>query len=113
LGEEYANRLVVAIDGAPIPPDSESLLVSAYIDDSVHVPSMAVLRFSDPADLVLTSIKAGVGKQMTIAVQQSGQGAPVALIDTDITALEREIDERGAFTTVRGLDVRHRLQSGA
>lgn len=113
LGEEYANRLVVAIDGAPIPPDSESLLVSAYIDDSVHVPSMAVLRFSDPADLVLTSIKAGVGKQMTVAVQQSGQGAPVALIDADITALEREIDERGAFTTVRGLDVRHRLQSGA
>lgn len=113
LGEEYANRLVVSIDGAAIPPDSHNLLVTAYIDDSVHVPSMAVLRFSDPGDLVLTSIKAGVGKQMTISVQQSGQGAPVMLIDSDITALEREIDERGAFTTVRGLDVRHRLQSGA
>ena len=113
LGEEHSNSLVVMVGGTALAEDVRDLLVSAYIDDSVHVPSMFVLRFSDPADLVLTTIRAAVGKEVKISVQQSGQGAPVELISGDITALEREIDERGAFTTVRGLDVRHRLQSGA
>lgn len=113
LGEEHSNQPVVTVDGSPVPPEALSALVSLYVDDSVHVPSMAVLRFSDPHHEVLGQIGADIGKTVTIAVQQSGQGGPVEIFDGDVTALEKEVDQTGVFTTVRALDVRHRLQSGA
>lgn len=113
LGEATANAVVVKIDGSPLAPNMRDLLVSAYVDDSVHLPGLFVLRFSDPEHDVLPGIRAKIGSQVSVAVQQSGQGTPVELIDGDITALEEEIDSRGVFTTIRGLDVRYRLQSGA
>lgn len=113
VNEEHSNALVVAVDGATLRPDVRDLLVSAYVDDSVHVPSMFVLRFSDEHHDVLDRVGATVGSRVTVAVQQSGHGAPVELLDGDVTALEKEIDEGGSFAVVRGLDVRHRLQSGA
>lgn len=113
FGEEHSSQLVVSVNGAALPPASTAMLATAYVDDSVHVPSMAVLRFSDPHHDVLGTIRAKVGDPVTVAVQQSGQGAPVPLFDGDVTALEKEIDQTGVFTTVRALDVRHRLQSGA
>ncbi|PYF99181.1 Uncharacterized conserved protein, implicated in type VI secretion and phage assembly [Georgenia satyanarayanai] len=113
FGEEHSSQVVVSVNGTALAPAVTAMLAAAYVDDSVHVPSMAVLRFSDPHHDVLGTIGAKVGDPVTVAVQQSGQGAPVPLFDGDVTALEKEIDQTGAFTTVRALDVRYRLQSGA
>ncbi|MCM3661587.1 VgrG-related protein [Georgenia satyanarayanai] len=113
FGEEHSSQVVVSVNGTALPPAATAMLASAYVDDSVHVPSMAVLRFSDAHHDILGTIGAKIGAAVSVAVQQSGQGAPVPLFDGDVTALEKEIDETGAFTTVRALDVRCRLQSGA
>lgn len=113
IGEEHSSRLVVTVNGRALSPTVLAQLESAYVDDSVHVPSMAVLRFSDERHGVLEELGAQIGAAVTVAVQQSGQGAPVSLFDGDLTALEQEVDAWGMFTTVRALDVRHRLQSGS
>lgn len=113
FGEEHSSQVVVSVNGTALTPAATAMLASAYVDDSVHVPSMAVLRFSDAHHDLLGTIGAKIGAAVSVAVQQSGQGAPVPLFDGDVTALEKEIDQTGAFTTVRALDVRQRLQSGA
>lgn len=113
IGEEYASAFVVQVEGRALRPEVRDRLVHGYVDDSVHVPSMFVLRFSDPDGRVLTDLGVTIGGRVSVAVKQSSTGGPVELIDGDVTALEQEIDERGSFLTVRGLDLRYRLQSGA
>lgn len=113
FGEEHSNQVIVAIDGTTLREDVAARLVSAYVDDSVHVPSMAVLRFSDERLDIVTDMGVKIGSALRVSVQQSGQGAPVEIFDGDVTALEQELDEDGAVATVRALDVRYRLHSGA
>ena len=41
------------VDGTPLPADLEPLLVSAYVDDSLNLPDLVILRFRDAERTVL------------------------------------------------------------
>ncbi|MFC4555536.1 VgrG-related protein [Georgenia faecalis] len=112
-GEEYAHTPVVTVAGTPMNPDVAATLVAVEVDESRHLPALAVLRFSDPHDRVLTALGARMGAPMTVSVQSSGSGGPTPLIDAEITAIERDIGPEGAFTVVRGLDRTHRLHGAS
>ena len=110
--ESFANTPIVELDGTALPADVMSLLTQAYIDDSVHLPDLCVLRFRDPEQLVLTKGKFKIGSVLTVKVQTAEPGPPQPLMIGEVTALEVDIDPGGTFTEVRALDRAHRLFRG-
>jgi phage protein D len=108
-----ANTFKVDVDGAPLSDDLASLLVSAYVDDSLNVPDMFVLTFSDPGKVVFEHGPFAIGKKVTISVVSDAAPAGEKVIsEAEITALEVEFDPGGTRSVVRGFDQTHRLFRG-
>jgi phage protein D len=103
-------RVLVGKDG--LPADIEQLLVSAYVDDSLHLPDLFVLRFRDPDRAVLAKSRLEIGAAVTIEVDTGASRPPRRLISGEVTAVEVEFDSTGTFTVVRGFDQAHRLFRG-
>ncbi|HWG98815.1 MAG TPA: type IV secretion protein Rhs, partial [Pilimelia sp.] len=110
--EQFANSLLVEVDGAPLPADVFALLTYAYVDDSRNLPDRFVLRFRDPARTVLAKGRFTIGAEVRLRVQTSDPGGPVPLMTGEVTALECELEPTGSVTEVRGLDRAHRLFHG-
>lgn len=103
---------LVEIDGAALPADIVPLLATAFVDDSQQLPDMFVLRFRDPARLVLSKTSTKVGSMVKVSVQTAGSDPPQPLISGEVTALEAEYDTGGTFTVIRGYDQTHRFFRG-
>jgi uncharacterized protein involved in type VI secretion and phage assembly len=110
--ESFANTLLVEVEGSPLPADVAALLTYAYVEDDRNLPDMFVLRFHDPAQLVLAKGRFRVGAKVSLTVKTAEPGAPLPLATGEVTALELDLDGNGAFTQVRGLDPAHRLYRG-
>lgn len=110
--QDFANQLVVTVNGTPLPADLSALLVQSVVDDSRTVPDMFVLRFRDTANIVLEKAAISIGTPVKLAVVSNETNAPVSLFEGEVTALEKEHDATGTFTVVRGLDKSHRLTRG-
>lgn len=100
------------IDGTPLPADIAPLLTTAFVDDSQQLPDMFLLRFRDPARLVLSKTSVKVGSLVKVSVQTAGTAPPELLISGEVTALEAEYDTGGTFTIIRGYDQTHRFFRG-
>lgn len=111
-GEETTSTLVVQVAGAPLPDDVAGLLTSGYVDNSLNVPDLFVLRFSDDAALVLTKGGFRIGVEVRLLVHSNGPGGPVPLLSGEVTAVDAEVGPDGLHTVVRGLDKSHRLFRG-
>lgn len=107
-----STGFTVEFDGSPLPPDVAALLVSAYVDDSLRLPDLFVLRFRDADRTVLASAKVKIGSTAKISVQTADSQTPEPLISGEVTALEAEFDSTGTFTVIRGYDQAHRLFRG-
>ena len=103
---------LVEIDGSPLPPEVAAQLASAYVDDSLRLPDLFVLRFRDQDRTVLTGAKVKIGSKAKISIQTAEGQTPEPLISGEITALEAEFDSTGTFTVIRGYDQAHRLFRG-
>lgn len=112
-GEVYAYRPVVKVAGRVLPEGAAERLIEVYADDSVHLPGMLLLRFSDPEDTVLATAGLKIGAVVSFAVGSSSPGTPTPVMDATVTSLEREIDSHGMTTVVRALDGRRLLQGAA
>lgn len=111
-GEEASSTLLVEVGGRTLPDDVAALLTSGYVDDSLHVPDLFVLRFSEQAGRVLDKGGFRIGVAVRLLVQTSAPGGPVPLVSGEVTALETEVGADGVHTVVRGLDHSHRLFRG-
>jgi len=98
--------------GGPLPPEVMDLLVSWTVDDSLTMADVFVMTFRDPDSSVLTKGKFKLGAPVTIGVNLMEEGAPVTLIEGEITAIESEFGPDGSITVVRGFDRAHRLFRG-
>ncbi len=112
-GEVYAYRPVVKVEGSLLPDGVAERLMEVYADDSVHLPGLLMLRFSDPEDTVLTDARLKIGAAVSFAVGSSSPGTPEPVMEATVTSLEREIDSHGITTVVRALDARRVLQGSA
>jgi phage protein D/phage baseplate assembly protein gpV len=112
VNEQFANTILVDVDGTPLTADVTALLSYAHVDDSRDLPDAFVLRFRDPQRMVLAKARIGIGAQVRLRVQTSDPGGPVVLLTGEVTALERELDRTGTVTEVRGMDHSHRLFRG-
>ncbi|HEY5835591.1 VgrG-related protein [Streptomyces sp.] len=111
-GETFANTLSVEAGGRPLPPDAAELLVSGYVDDSVHLPDLFVLRFRDPNHLVLKKTGITLGTPVRIFARAGDDPERQLLVSGEVTAVEVDLDSTGTFTVVRGLDHAHRFFRG-
>jgi phage protein D/phage baseplate assembly protein gpV len=110
--ESFSNTAIISVEGTALPADLEALLVQAAVDDSRNLPDMFVLRFRDPAGIVLTKGGFAIGKKVKIAVQTAEPGGPQPLMEGEVTAVEVDLDTTGTVTEIRGQDVAHRLYRG-
>jgi phage protein D len=111
-GEEISSVLVVEVAGSPLAAEIAALLTSGYVDDSLNVPDLFVLRFSDPAAQALEKGGFHIGTPVRVLVQSRSPGGPVALVSGEVTAVETEVGVDGVHSVVRGLDHSHRLFRG-
>ncbi|WUH92740.1 VgrG-related protein [Streptomyces sp. NBC_00433] len=111
-GETFANVLTVEAAGRPLPPDIAALLVSGYVDDSVRLPDLFVLRFRDPNHQVLAKTGLTIGSPLKIYATAGDDPQRQLLVSGEVTALEVDLDATGTFTVVRGLDHSHRFLRG-
>ncbi|MBK8077633.1 MAG: VgrG-related protein [Kineosporiaceae bacterium] len=108
----FSSGFGVSINGTELSSLLLQQLVSGYVDDSLNLPDLVVLRFRDPDRLLLKATGASVGAPLVVSVSVTGRSAPQKLITAEITALEVEFDTTGSYTVVRGLDPAHRLFRG-
>jgi phage protein D len=106
------NAFLVEIAGKPLPADVEPLLSSAYVDDSLNLPDVFLLRFRDPDRVVLGKAGITIGAPVRVSVLAGDEQAPELLVAGEVTALEVDVDATGTFTVVRGYDHAHRLFRG-
>jgi phage protein D len=102
----------IKIDGTPLADDLASLVVSAFVDDSRHLPDMFSIRFRDPDRIVVKKTAVEVGSKLVVAALAPGAASSTVLIDGEVTALDAEFDTSGTFTILRGFDPAHRLFRG-
>jgi uncharacterized protein involved in type VI secretion and phage assembly len=110
--EQSSYTLLVEVGGQPLPADVAALLAGGYVDDSLNVPDMFVLRFTDNGSGVLAKGGFVIGAEVRLKVQASGSDGPKPLMSGEVTALETEIDASGVHSVVRGMDKSHRLYRG-
>jgi phage protein D len=108
------SLLQVSVDGSSLPADIAGQLVQWTVDDSVNVPDMFELRFTD--DFSHTIIDKGgftIGAKIKLDLALGGVPAPQPLLQGEVTALETE-GESGepGYIVVRGYDMSHRLFRG-
>jgi phage protein D/phage baseplate assembly protein gpV len=108
----FTNQLIVAVEGNPLPADVAVLLIHGIVDDSRVLPDLFELRFRDSDHIVLDKAHIKIGSKIKLSASSNEDNSPVPLLDGEVTALEKEFDDTGAFTVVRGLDQSHRLTRG-
>jgi phage protein D len=106
------NAFIVEIAGNALPADVEPLLTYAYVDDSLNLPDLFVLRFRDPDRLVLSKSGITIGAAVKVSVLTGDEQTPAVLVAGEVTSLEVDFDTTGTFTVVRGYDHAHRLFRG-
>ncbi|GGM01315.1 VgrG-related protein [Micromonospora yangpuensis] len=110
-GGEHTNNLVIGVPGE-LPKEWADLLVSAEIQDSTNLAAAATLSFRDPESKFLEKNSITIGKDVTVRVRTGRDPATVPLFTGEVVALECEYDGVGTFTTLRALDLSHRLMRG-
>jgi hypothetical protein len=109
---QQANRFLVSVNGQRLDADVERRLVSAAVEDSLHLPDMFVLGFRDPHRDVVEKTGATMGASVTLSVATDDAPGGTPLIEGEITAFEAEFDPEGTLTILRGYDSSHRLTRG-
>jgi phage protein D len=110
--QQHTNKFQIKIDGAPLPPEVESLLVAVLVEDNLALPDVFCLTFRDQLRAVLSTAKVKIGSVVAIAVVSEAAPGGEPLLTGEVTAVETEYDGGGTFTAVRGFDHSHRLFRG-
>lgn len=98
--------------GANLAPQWVQALTEVCVDTSLAQPAKAYLRFKDPFHLLLGTLKAKIGVQLTIGFLTS-DGPAEQVFAGEVTALETSADTQdGTFTAVWAMDGGHRLSRG-
>lgn len=108
---DHTNNLVVGLPG-PLPRAWADRLVSAVVEDSTNLAATATLRFRDQQSRFLRDNGVTIGTDLTVRVRTGHDAAPLPLFSGEVVTLESEYDGVGTFTTIRALDLSHRLMRG-
>ena len=108
----FGTRPEVTVDGTPLRDDLAGHLVRVVVDTNLHLPDMVELCFRDPQRDALSRAQLRIGSVVTVSTTRAGDGQQRPLVTAEVTALEHDYSEAGAFTIARGYDHAHRLSRG-
>ncbi|MBE1489292.1 VgrG-related protein [Plantactinospora soyae] len=105
------NLLVV---GAPntLPGEWPERLVYGCVEDSSNLPASATLRYHDQGSRLLQESRITIGRKLTVAVRAGDSNREVPLFTGEVVTVETDFDGTGTYTSIRGLDLSHRLMRG-
>ena len=113
---QHISHFYIKLNGTILPEAYMDALMSAEVDDSLYLPDMFTIIFSDKGLDILTGktppgFKAG--DTIEITAKKAGSTQKVKLMEGDITSIEPDLNgaDRGTFL-VRGFDRAHRLTRG-
>lgn len=107
-----ASKFRIDVEGSPLAPEVDTVLMSAVVDDSLNLPDLFVLEFRDNNRDVLTKARVEIGSKVKISVASESSPEPAVLLIGEVTALETQYDKAGTRTVVRGFDHSYRLFRG-
>ncbi len=103
----------ITVDGRPLAEEVLTLLLSASLDSSLHLPDTFALTFADPNRDVLERAGLAIGKTVSVSVHSDAAAAGEPLLEgAEVVALEAEFEPTGVRKVVRGFDKSHRLMRG-
>ncbi|KQO96750.1 VgrG-related protein [Leifsonia sp. Leaf264] len=110
--DTYTSLLLVSVAGRPLDAQVAARLEHGRVTDAANLPDSFELEFSDTTGDVITKSGFSIGAAVKVSVSENGPGAPIVLLDGEVTALDREAIGGALRTRVRGLDRSHRLFRG-
>ncbi|GIG90617.1 VgrG-related protein [Plantactinospora endophytica] len=106
------NLLKVGLPMNELPDPWPDELVYGSVDDGAGMPAVATLRYRDPGSLLLEKARIEIGRKVTVAVRAGDGKGETALFTGEVVTVETEFDGTGTYTTIRAMDLSHRLMRG-
>jgi uncharacterized protein involved in type VI secretion and phage assembly len=108
--QHHVAGVEVLVGGAQVSPETRAAIVDVRVQDTVSLPSSAVIRISDPEMTQIDSPTLAIGKAVEIKFAQLEARSMKSVFKGTIVALEPEFSETGCEMTVRAYDKSHALQ---
>src|SRR5689334_7667386 len=105
----FLARVTVGKSGKALPADTAGRLVRVVVDTQVSLPDMFELTFSAANGDPLAKAGLALGTPVQIFGPREDGTAEHRLIGGEVTAIEGDFAETGAYVTVRGYTLDHRL----
>lgn len=100
-------RVIVEVDGAPLPPEDAATLASVRVQQGLSVPALCELAFTAPPGPLGSAAAKAAGARLRVAVP----GRSEALFLGEVTAVEHAYGPAGQREVrLRGYDKLHRLR---
>jgi phage protein D len=112
MGDEYAAKPGIEVNGNALAAEFELRLERAVVDNHAFLPDMFTLRFRDPHRDLIQRAGLEIGAAVRVLAAPQGKEASELLIDGELTGLEAEFDASGSHVVARGYDRSHRLHRG-
>ncbi|GAA3733087.1 VgrG-related protein [Plantactinospora mayteni] len=106
------NLLKVGLPADELPDPWPDELVYGCVEDGVNMPAVATLRYRDTGSVLLEKTQITIGRKLTVAVRAGNRTGETALFTGEVVTVETEFDGTGTHTTIRAMDLSHRLRRG-
>ncbi len=112
MPDDQTERPKITVAGTEITEDLYNRLTSAIVEQSVHVPDVVTLRFSDPDFDTFDAGTFTIGDALVVSYSDGGALTPVTTAEITAISVEPARDGRHELV-VFGLGKAHRLARGA
>lgn len=106
------NLLKVGLPDEELPDPWPEELTYGSVEDGANMPAVATLRYRDPGSLMLQQTRIEIGRELTVAVRAGDRNGETVLFTGEVVTVETEFDGTGTYTTIRAMDLAHRLMRG-
>lgn len=102
--QQFGTRPQVRLDGQPLPPEHEPLLITVDIEADLTAPGRCVLTFSDPGRSVLDDLGVDLDQKVEVRASAVEETEERPLFTGSVYGLDIETDASGSRAYVRAYD---------
>ncbi len=101
---QFLSGVDIRINGSSLEPTIAAQVLEVRVETRLMLPSMFSLRIPDPEITLIDDEKFKIGAAVEILFQAADKAIQTKVFSGQITSLEPDFSERGAFMGVRGYD---------
>jgi hypothetical protein len=102
--DRFLSGVDVRIAGRSLDPTIAGQVLEVRVETNLMLPAMFSLRLPDPKVTLVDDGTFAIGKDVEVLFQAPDKATETSVFDGQITALEPDFSEDGAFMGVRGYD---------